>query len=345
MEKRFDLVSPLLDKVKATPFTFANTEPALDHNWGKPIDDWRSEAVAVGDPSREYEYVQGYGGYRIPGSDPEVYSAKRISDHWTLSRGYMFTLHEEDEKNGGPDGKNMVYLPMHKSCLQVALRAPSFNRGNSSATQLRILFRVLRHRSQAELESEVKTRRYRDGFATQIHFSGFQGEWREERHLDYTLMEDPFHIPKLTEITLKNLKPRRVIKTTPVVSSFRKCFARLPFELKLLILVQIFEARDLPLSSTGWLGPRFWKAMFDKHLPPMKGLWDLDFKLIRQTDPHLEMDWELLFRMLSHKNKFPYWYDDETSEFPFNHQYIYKYIAFSNVMDHTLSGLDARRRL
>ncbi|KAI3323379.1 hypothetical protein HD806DRAFT_544128 [Xylariaceae sp. AK1471] len=35
----------------------------------------------------------------------------------------------------------------------------------------------------------------------------------------------------------------------------------------------------------------------------MSWLWDLDYEMIRRTDPNLNMDWELLFRMLSHKPK------------------------------------------
>src|SRR5438552_3982924 len=85
--------------------------------------------------------------------------------------------------------------------------------------------------------------------------------------------------------------------------TLKKHFRRLPNELKLLIFEHIIEARDWPLTSTYFFGPRFWKSLFNKHLPCMFWLWDLDFKLIRYTDPQLTMDWELLFRMLSHRPK------------------------------------------
>ncbi|KAI3323378.1 hypothetical protein HD806DRAFT_544124 [Xylariaceae sp. AK1471] len=318
MEQHSDLLEPLIDQVNVPP-TVWNELTDLDvinglcdngplcalcglEIWPACSNKWDSDIVVVGDPAREYEYVQTHGTYPPSESDysPAVYSARmEVNGDCTRNKGCRFTLQgtteafvyaaSQDRYNGGPNGNNTVYLPMHKSCLRIALKAPIWNLMKPPNTPLRALFRVLRHRFQVswdqvlarfEPSTEEDFAFWSKYKARPIIFSGFQntigieksychksafvrthqGGMADDTSLYRRYLEnDPFRIPRLTETLLKNLEPRepRLTKPTQQVSVFKKLFAKLPNELKLLILEHIIDARNWPVWSTGFLGPRF----------------------------------------------------------------------------------------
>lgn len=342
--------------------------------------DWPNENLMVGDLSREYEYVQTYRKYPTSIQDPAVFSA-RLAEQCSDLKGCGFNLGPDQKGphfpyaadacscNGGPDGKNVVYLPMHKSCLNIALQSPRWD--GISASPLRALFRVLRHRFQVNWEQcllkypeehdhdnlwEVK-------HDAVIRMIGFQNTHGIERgyfstrcldtntrggHLirqcfgiltpetDHYPMHDPLNIPALTETLLKNLERRITPADTRKNFPFKKRLRTLPAELKLLIYEHLVQDQELPLECTRLLGPRFWKALFNRDHPCMRWLWDLDFELIRRTDPDLRMDWELLFRQLSRQPEIPDCLGEHADS---------DYEVFRGVLAHLPPGLEGRRRV
>lgn len=332
----------------------------------------------VGDLSREYEYVQTYRKYPATCQDPAVFSA-RFASECSFVKGCGYYLGRDGKgpcfayaadvnpQNGGPDGKNVVYLPMHRACFNIALRSPRWD--ETSPSRLRALFRVLRHRFQVQWEQCL----WRYPFAheddelslgksemTCIKMIGFQNTqgiergffskelldrsfWKtdllsmgEPLNKDHYLMFDPLNIPSLTDTLLKNLERRISPGDTKDNSSSRKRLRTLPDDLKFLIYEYLVQDQEWPLKCTRLLGPRFWKALFNRNLPCMGWLWDLDFELIRRTDPGLRMDWELLFRQLSQGPRVP----DCIGEHA-----VSDYEIFRGVLTHVPPGLEGRRRV
>lgn len=277
-----------------------------------------------------------------------------IDQSWENRHPHFPYAADVNSCNGGPDGKNVVFVPMHKVCFHIALRSPRWDQ--TSSTRLRALFRVLRHRFQVNWEQLL--RRFPGAHdddkidfpqhyvaMNTIGFQNTQGiergyfskkcldmkYWRQESHY---LMQDPENIPSLTDTLLKNLESRVCPEETKQTKKFRKHLRRLPNELKLLIFEYLVEDQEWPLECTRLLGPTVWKALFNKENPCMEWLWDLDFDLIRRTDPNL--DWELLFRKLSQRPKIADCLGDYADS---------DYEIFRGVLDHVPPGLEGRRRI
>lgn len=328
--------------------------------------DWRDDIVVLGDLTREYEYVQTNRKYRPSCEDPAVFSA-RLEDVCNMSKGRCLTLQgtsrfhfayaaDTDKVNGGPNGKNTVYIPLHRSCFFIALKAPVWEQAASSP--LRAMFRVLRHRYQVTWEQVLESfppphdRGFLHGGPsnnTTITSLGFQRTEGIERgyfshhfiqgtsvRLGHYLSYDPLNIPRLTEKLLMNLEVRPYYRRTQEMSQFRKRFLGLPNELKLLIFEHVTEAQDWPLTCTRLLGPLFWKALFNKNNPCFAWLWDLDEAMIRRKDPHLIMDWEVLFRKISQGPKV-------ADCFGGNSQSDFE--TYPGVLKHIPDGLEGRRRI
>lgn len=339
------------------------------HIGGKPHDeDWRNDAFVVQDPTREYECVQTNRSYTSIDQDPAVYSAKRLWEylsHCAYSKGCCFELQgtveayvyasEISSNNGGPEGRNNLYLPMHQACLSIALKAPVWDQ--MASTALRALFRVLRHRYQVIWEQMLRVFPVREmeyliqkELPMAINFGGFQNTEDIDRgycsklcfrldHIDdveHYLAADPLHIPALTETLLENLEPSTLSNPTKKTVLFRKKLASLPFELQAIVFRHVTSAQDWPLQCTRMLGPRFWKALFNKNHPCMMWLWDLDYAMIRQTDPSLEMDWELLFRKLTLNARIADCRSGSAEP---------EYQIFRGVLDNVPPGLEGRRRI
>jgi hypothetical protein len=219
---------------------------------------WREHIVMLGDPSREYEHVQSSGEYPSLVQGPAVYSASFPLSMETRNKGNSFDLQKEHEAfayaahhdrfNGGPQGKNVVYLPVHKSCLRIALKAPMWDQVTPPVTPLHALFRILRHRFQVSWEQSLADfNPSTDDFqfwakyqARPIVFGGFQNTGGIERGYchksnfvplhQYDRIgelycrshpeDDPFYIPALTETLLKNLEPRVTDLRSRVPGSF-----------------------------------------------------------------------------------------------------------------------------
>lgn len=365
MQNHLDLPESVIDQFKAPPSFFTDldlvnrqqrdqfeytlcaicgldiTDPGTTWRPHAPGTAWRSDAVVIGDPAREYEYVQTNRSYLSVNQEPRVYSAKRDTEEYSLSKGCYFRLQDtvkasvyaadSDRENGGPEGENTVYFPLHRACFQIALKLPLWEQ--PTASPLRGLFRVLRHRYQVVWEQYIIDNPREAGITRQdvgwhnapydnpIPFSGFQNTdgiergyctserpeyldppymYRDRRFKPKGLyfMQDPLEIPDLTKTLLTNLEPRTHSKRTKAVSRFREHIAGLPNELQLLIFRHVTEAQDWPLECTRLLGSRFWKSMFNKNHPCMSWLFDLDHRLIHRADRNLASDWELLFRKL-----------------------------------------------
>lgn len=330
---------------------------------------WRHDAVVVGDLEREYEHVQTNREYRSNCREPAVFSA-RMSDFHNMSKGCSFELPgtsnyyfpyaaDTDSFNGGPSGGNTVYIPMHRSCFHIAMKASVWD--HSATSPLRVMFRVLRHRFQVNWVQALRrlppphdyyvlhdnsldvgdicintcgfqsTEGIERGY---LSFRCFGGECAVEG--DHYLAHDPLNITKLTSTLLANLEPRVQFNRTNGISHFRKRLTRLPNELKLLIFDYVAAAQDWPLRCTRLLGPRFWKTLFNKNHPCFAWLWDLDQDIIQRTDPHLKMDWELLFRKLSQEPKVADCFGgNPESEFE----------SFRGVLRVIPPGLEGRRRI
>jgi hypothetical protein len=153
---------------------------------------------------------------------------------------------------------------------------------------------------------------------------------------DHYLMYDPLKIPSLTDTLLKNLESYVRPEDTKKDCSLRRRLYKLPNELILLIYEYLVQDQEWPLECTRILGPRFWKALFNKDNPCMGWLWDLDFDLVRRTDPDLRMDWELLFRQLSQGPKMPDCFGEHSDS---------DYKTFQGVLAHVPPGLEGRRRV
>lgn len=331
---------------------------------------WRFDAVVVGDLAREYEYVQANHKYRSNCQEPAVFSAT-ISGRCTISKGCSLALSgtsrycfayaaDTDALNGGPEGENTVYIPMHRSCFLIALKAPAWDQATSSP--LRAVFRVLRHRYQVSWTQVL--RRFppphdsnflqdvlwwsRKTCINSIGFRDTEGAERGYFHYEcmreedsvwrnHYLAHDPLNIPGLTSTLLSNLEPRVPRKYAPGSSQFRGRLRRLPNELKLLIFDSVASAQDWPLRCTRLLGPRFWKTLFNNSHPCFAWLWDLDREMVRRTDPHLKMDWELLFRKLSQGPKVADCFGGNSTESDFE--------TFRGVLKTVPPGLEGRRRI
>lgn len=359
----------------------APDDPDALHSWP-----WLADTLMVGDLSREYEYVQTNREYPAGCEDPAVFPAEiRNRDDCDATKGcaFIFDFYQEwdreryfpyaadvDSRNGGPDGKNVVYIPMHKVCLGIALRSSRWDKTSSS--RLRVLFRVLRHRFQVNWEQRLwrfpgahdndSIEWARDYVAINtIGFQNTQGiergyfsqkcfdakfRWEHIQILMYNpefrwqeihyLLDDPESIPSLTDTLFKNLESRTCPEKTKETKTFRNNLGRLPNELKLLVYEHLVQDQEWPLECNRLMGPRFWKALFNKDNPCMEWLWDLDFDLIRRTDPDLKMDWELLFRKLSQRPKIA----DCLGEYAES-----DYEIFRGVLDHVPPGLEGRRRI
>lgn len=334
---------------------------------------WSDENLMVGDLSREYEYVQAHRKYPASIQDPAVFSA-RVRDECSHLKGCGYNLGPDQKGpyfayaadansfNGGPDGKNVVYLPMHKSCLTIALQLPRWD--GISASPLRALFRVLRHRFQVNWEQCLlrhpgehdHDNLWEAKYDAAIRMIGFQNTHGIERGYfstpcldntggllntntggtDHYPMDDPLDNSSLTKDLLNNLESRITPVDTRKGSPFKKRLRILPAELKLLIYELLVEEQEWPLECTRLLGPRFWKALFNRYHPCMRWLWDLDFELIRWTDPDLRMDWELLFRQLSRQPKIPDCLGEHADS---------DYEVFRGVWSHVPPGLEGRRRI
>lgn len=335
-----------------------------------PGDYWHEHALLIGDLSREYEYVQTNRKYPASFQNPAVFEAE-ITASCSRAKGCDFFFTQDvwkhyyfpyaadvDSFNGGPDGKNVVYIPMHKVCFHIALRSPRLGWDETSSTRLRVLFRVLRHRFQVNWEHLLRRfpgahddhkidwpERY-----VAMNTIGFQNDqgiergyfskkcldvnfWRQESHY---LMHDPENIPSLTDTLLKNLESRAGPQGTKQTKAFKRHLRRLPNELQLLIYEYLVQDQEWPLECTRMLSPQVWKALFNKENPCMEWLWDLDFELIRQTDPNLNMDWELLFRKLSQRPKIANCLREYADS---------DYEIFRGVLDHVPPGLEGRRRI
>ncbi|KAJ0120699.1 hypothetical protein J7T55_015431 [Diaporthe amygdali] len=221
------------------------------------------------------------------------------------------------------------------------------------------MYRVLRHRFQVNWEQLLQCRPppHDEDFIDMVSMFdkicissiGFQNTKGVERgyfHESYFrdanvgdnhyLNHDPLHIPELTSTLLANLEPYVASEHTQETLKFRERLARLPGELKLLIFEHVTAAHDWPLSCTRLLGPRFWKTLFNKNNPCFAWLWDLDQEMVRQTDPDLVLDWELLFRKLSQGPKVADCFRGN-SESDFE--------IFRGVLQRTPCGLEGRRRI
>lgn len=325
---------------------------------------WTSETLMIGDLSREYEHVQTNRKYPMGCEDPAVFSACIANDcspvkgcGYSLGRDRSCTFFpyaaDVCSCNGGPDGKNIVYLPTHRACFNIALQSPRW--GDTSSSRLRGLFRVLRHRFQVTWEQCL--RRYSEDHENEqislgyvyIKMSGFQNTQGIERGYfskrclgtdfwkdDHYLLYDPLKISSLTDTLLKNLELRTTSGDTEQLSSFEKRFRRLPNELKILTYEYLVQDQEWPLKCTRLLSPRFWKAQFNRGNPYMEWLWDLDFELVRRTDPDLQMDWELLFRQLSQGPKIADCFGDHADS---------DYEIFRGVLACVPPGLEGRRRI
>lgn len=330
---------------------------------------WRYDAVVLGDLSREYEYVQAKREYRSDCHEPAVFSAT-MSDCCSLTKGCSFNLPgtsrycfvyaaDTDGSNGGPDGRNTVYIPMHRSCFHIAMKAPVWDQ--AATTPLRAMFRVLRHRFQVKWMQVLRhfPPPHDDDFIqedllyskqTWIGTCGFQSTVGIERgylshqYLDdensvrgeHYLAHDPLNIPGLTSTLLSNLEPRVHCKYAVGSSQFRERLQSLPNELKLHIFDYVAAAQDWPLRCTRLLGPRFWKTLFNKNHPCFAWLWDLDQNMIQRTDPYLKMDWELLFRKLSQGPKLADCFGSNTES---------DFESFRGVLRTIPPGLENRRRI
>lgn len=327
---------------------------------------WASEALMVGDLSREYEYVQTHRKYPTNCPDPDVFSA-RIAEQCSHVKGCGYNLGQDRKGpcfpyaadvcscNGGPDGKNVVYLPMHRACFNIALQSPRWD--ETSSSRLRGLFRVLRHRFQVKWEqclhqhpeAHENDELWVPENVAHIKMSGFQNTQGTERgyfskmclYADFWkkshyLMYDPLEIPSFTDTLLKNLEIRITPEDTKKDLSFRKRFRKLPNDLKLLIYEYLVQDQEWPLECTRLLSPRFWKALFNRDHPCIGWLWDLDFELVRRTDPDVRMDWELLFRQLSQGPKIPDCLGDHADS---------DYEIFRGVLAYVPPGLEGRRRV
>lgn len=324
----------------------------------------------IGDLSREYEYVQTNRKYPSSCQGPAVFEAE-IGAGCNGAKGCGFTFNEDwghhlyfpyaadvNSCNGGPDGENVVYIPMHKVCFHISLRSPRLGWDESSSNRLRVLFRVLRHRFQVNWEQRLRRfpgahdddkidwpERY-----VAMNTIGFQNNqgiergffskmcldvkfWRQENHY---LMHDPENIPSLTNTLLKNLESRAGPGETKQTKAFKRHLRRLPNELQLLIYEYLVQDEEWPLECTRMLGPHVWKALFNKENSCMEWLWDVDFGMLRRTDPNLEIDWELLFRKLSQRSKIA----DCLGEYADS-----DYEIFRGVLDHVPPGLEGRRRI
>lgn len=329
---------------------------------------WRHDAVVLGDLSREYEYVQANRKYRPELQDPAVFSAGGLSDRCSMIKGCGFELPavsgdcfvyaaDTDGSNGGPDGENTVYIPIHRSCFLISIKAPVWDQAGVSP--LRAMFRVLRHRFQVNWTQVLRRfppphdEDFFDHFSGRkvcINFSGFQNtEGTERGYVSYRsfdkedavggehyLAHDPLNIPAPTSTILESLEPRPHLERTDEISQFRKRFRRLPNELKLRVLDYVVAPQDWPLHCTRLLGPRFWKSLFNKNHPCFAWLWDLDQDMIRRTDPELKQDWELLFRKLSQEPKAANCFvENPESDFQ----------AFRDILKVVPPGLEGRRRI
>lgn len=343
-----------------------------------PNGGWANEVLMVGDLSREYEYVQTYRKYPTSCQDPAVFSAQ-IAWECSFVKGSGYYLGPDGKgpcfayaadtnpQNGGPDGKNVVYLPMHRACFHIALQSPRWD--ETSSTPLRALFRVLRHRFQVKWEQCLRRYPYEhekywlslSNKMASIKMIGFQntqgiergyfskefldwGFWKEEPgsynpyeplNKDHYLIYDPLNIPSLTDTLLKNLERRISPEDTKKNSPLRKRVRTLPDDLKLLIYEYLVQDQEWPLECTRLFGPGFWKALFNRDIPCMGWLWDLDFELIRRTDPGLRMDWELLFRKLSQGPRVPDCIGEHADS---------DYEIFRGFLTHVPPGLEGRRR-
>lgn len=279
-----------------------------------------------------------------------------IFDRGSQNHRYFPYAADVDSRNGGPDGKNVVYIPVHKACLSIALRSSRWDKTSSS--RLRVLFRVLRHRFQVNWEQRLwrfpgahdndRISWGEDYVAINaIGFQNTQGIERgyfSQKGVDATmwwpqnhyLFYNPEDIPSLTDTLFKNLESRTCPEKTKETKAFRKNLGRLPNELKLLVYEHLVQDQEWPLECTRLMGPLFWKALFNKDNPCMEWLWDLDFDLIRRTDPDVKMDWELLFRKLSQRPKIA----DCLGEYAES-----DYEIFRGVLDHVPPGLEGRRRI
>lgn len=269
-----------------------------------PLDDgkWLSEAVVIGDHTREYEFVQENRSYCSIDEDPRVYSMQNNAWAGSVYKGATVAIGQHphdllgpvyaadyDFKNGGPEGENTVYFPMHRACFHIALKAEIWN--HAASTPLRALHRVLRHRFQVSwqqklldyppdsLEDGLSRRTVRlhysyPHFWTWILFSGFQNingvekgyyninsVLRTNEHLGpdlgeqalpsgHYLRHNPLAIPDLTKTLLANLKPRTRFKPTKSISQFRKLLTTLPNELQHFIFGYVTQADDWLFQCT-----------------------------------------------------------------------------------------------
>ncbi|KAL1849685.1 hypothetical protein Daus18300_013186 [Diaporthe australafricana] len=224
------------------------------------------------------------------------------------------------------------------------------------------MFRVLRHRYQVNWEQRLRRfpipNEYDDYWEPNFDFSlnqiciqssGFRStegiergyfskECLREEHVtgNHYLRYDPLDIPALTSTILANLEPRIGSEHPQETSQLRKRLLKLPNEVKLLIFGYVAAAQDWPLLCTRILGPSFWKTLFNKYNPCFAWLWDLDEKMVHQTDPNLVLDWELLFRKLSQGPKVADCFGGHGEP---------EYEAFRGVLKHVPPGLEGRRRI
>lgn len=341
----------------------------ITEHYAPPSRPWHADALMVGDLSREYEYVQTNREYPANCQGPAAFEAEigvgcndakgcgfTFNKNWETHLTYFPYAADVNSRNGGPDGKNVVFIPMHKVCFHIALRSPRWD--ETSSTRLRALFRVLRHRFQVNWEQRL--RRFpgahdddkidRPERYVAMNTIGFQntqgiergyfskkcldvGFWRQLEENHY-LMHDPENIPSLTDTLLKNLESRTCSGETKQTKAFKKHLRRLPNELKLLLFEYLVQDQEWPLECTRLMGPSVWKALFSKDNPCMEWLWDLDFDLIRRTDPNL--DWELLFRKLSQRPKIADCLGEHADS---------DYEIFRGALDHVPPGLEGRRRI
>lgn len=335
-----------------------------------PTGGWASEALVIADLSREYEYVQTNRKYLTDCSEPVVFSA-HAADQCSRVKGCGYYLSHDLKGfcfpyaadacscNGGPDGKNVVYLPVHRACFNIALQSPRWDQTSSS--RLRGLFRVLRHRFQVKWEQclrrhpeaheneELWSPAFNYDSDMEMKMCGFQNTQGTERgyfskmcldsdfwRKDHFLLHDPLEIPSFTDTILRNLEIRITPEDTKKEISFRKRFNKLPDEPKLIVFEYLVQDQEWPLECTRLLSPRVWKALFNRDHPCMGWLWDLDFELIHRTDPDLRMDWELLFRQLSQGPKIADCLGDHGDS---------EYEVFRGVLAHVPPGLEGRRRV
>lgn len=347
---------------------------------------WLSDGVVVGDQTREYEYVQQNRRYRQVDEDPRVYSVlndggdftgkgKEVSLQWATAGesrpNYMYAA-DTNRENGGPDGKNTIYLPLHRACLHIAITAQLWEQ--AATTPLRMLYRVLRHRFQVVWEQELSVSynnrdQNGEGFygsniegREMILFSGFQnidgierGYFHEKSvmtdsedyvylnfRVDHGLPEghylspNPLDIPDLTATLLANLEPRVRTRPKDSVLRFRKCLTSLPNELQHYIFEYVTKTQDWPLECTRLLGNRFWKTLFNQDFPCMSWLFDLDQEMVWHTDPNFNMDWETLFRKVQQGPRLADSYKGTSNA---------DYQSYQGILEHIPPGLEGRRRV